>query len=183
MKILTGRKYAEGATGRTFYFHRRVLPPSVGGIFLRLLSPKAPDITQSPTCALFCLARRVSKSFQPNSRLLGETFRSHINNLGRGAEGSPGVEGSLHVHPRDLPRSNWIKPAPNARTYCGRGSHRLPVRVSRSSGLPAPVPRLPGKEAPAPESPSLPRGVSLVRPAERPLPEAHPRPSRPARLT
>lgn len=88
MKILTGKKYAEGATGRTFYFHRRVLPPSVGGIFLRLLSPKAPDITQSSTCALFCLARRVSKSFQPDSRLLGETFRSLINNLGRGAEGS-----------------------------------------------------------------------------------------------
>lgn len=92
MKILTGRKYAEGATGRTFYFHRRVLPPSGGGIFLRLLSPKAPDITQSPTCALFCLARRVSKSFQPDSRLLGETFRSHINNLERGAEGSGRVE-------------------------------------------------------------------------------------------
>lgn len=46
------------------YFHRVLLPlpPSVGVGVLGLLGHKAPDVTQCPTCALFCLTGRVSKS-------------------------------------------------------------------------------------------------------------------------
>lgn len=93
------------------------------------------------------------------------------------------VEGSLHVRPvpGPLPRSNWLKPVPNGRTYRGKARHCLAVRVSRSPGcLRLSRGTQVGRQAPAPESPSPPRGASPVRPAERPLRAAHRRPSRPS---
>lgn len=93
------------------------------------------------------------------------------------------VEGSLHVRPvpGPLPRSNWLKPVPNGRTYRGKARHCLAVRVSRSPGcLRLSRGSQVGRQAPAPESPSPPRGASPVRPAERPLRAAHRRPPRPA---